>query len=146
MPQGEDFAASAKDPMKLILVKGSNLTSEAGFCCLCQGPDETDQDQRQQTCRRMQDFAASAEDPMKLSKTKGSKHAAGCRILLPLPEILAAVKSKKRLSHKQQPQTQHIHGQQTVSRKITGSPWSTKPGLPASDRRKSPRRGPCRMP
>ena len=85
----QDFAASAKDPMKHLLVKGSKLASgsrillllpktrcntlwskaanlprEAGFCCFCQRPDETPFGQRQQTCLGKQDFAASAEDPM----------------------------------------------------------------------------------
>ena len=30
----QDFAASAKDPMKLTKHKGSKHTIEAGFCCL----------------------------------------------------------------------------------------------------------------
>ncbi len=74
-PQRQDFAASAEDPKKLTKVKGSNHASEAGFCCLCRRPEETDQGQRQQPHLRKQDFAASAEDPKKLAKVKGSNHA-----------------------------------------------------------------------
>ena len=48
-PQKQDFAASAEDPMKPTRPKGSNLASEARFCCLRQRPNETDQGQRQQT-------------------------------------------------------------------------------------------------
>ncbi|MBQ3407338.1 MAG: hypothetical protein IJH11_08855, partial [Lachnospiraceae bacterium] len=33
MPQKQDFAASAKDPMKPTKVIGSRHASEAGFCC-----------------------------------------------------------------------------------------------------------------
>ena len=58
--------------MKLILVKGSNRASEAGFCCLCRRPEETHSGQRQQSRLKKQDFAASAEDPMKPTMTKGS--------------------------------------------------------------------------
>ena len=57
-PRKQDFAASAEDPKKLAKVKGSNRTTEAGFCCLCRRPDETRQDQRQQTRLKKQDFAA----------------------------------------------------------------------------------------
>jgi hypothetical protein len=48
-PQKQDFAASAEAPMKLAKSKGSNLASEAEFCCLRRSPDETRQVQRQQT-------------------------------------------------------------------------------------------------
>ena len=34
MPQKQEFAASAEDPMKLTKHKGSNHTTEAGICCL----------------------------------------------------------------------------------------------------------------
>ena len=81
----QDFAASASDPKKLTLVKGSkyalgcrillplprtrrnllwskaaNMPWDAGFCCLRQGPEE-------------------------LNLVKGSKSASGSRILLPPP-------------------------------------------------------------
>ena len=46
----QDFAASAKDPMKLAETKSSNIVSQARVCCLYQRPDETRQDQRQQYC------------------------------------------------------------------------------------------------
>ena len=49
MPQKQDFAASAEDPMKLTKIKGSKHASEAEFCCLRQRPDETRQTQRQQS-------------------------------------------------------------------------------------------------
>jgi len=49
-PRKQDFAAFAKDPKKLILVKGSKHASEARFCCLCQRPEETHFGQRQQYC------------------------------------------------------------------------------------------------
>ena len=81
-PRKQDFAASAEDPKKLAKVKGSNRTTEAGFCCLCRRPEETRQDQRQQPRLKKQDFAASAKDPMKPAKTKGSRHASRSRILL----------------------------------------------------------------
>ena len=51
-PRKQDFAASAKDPMKPTKVKGSRHASEAGFCCLRRRPDETRQGQRQHTCLR----------------------------------------------------------------------------------------------
>ena len=40
MLKKQDFAASASDPMKLTLVKGSKHAQEARFCCFCLGPDE----------------------------------------------------------------------------------------------------------
>ena len=91
-----ELVATAEDRMKLILVKGSNIVSQAGFCCFRRRPDKTRQDQRQQYClagkillllsktrknspgpkatilSRKQDFAASAEDPKKFAGTKGS--------------------------------------------------------------------------
>ena len=102
-PRKQDFAASAEDPMKPILVKGSKHASEARFCCFCQRPEETHFGQRQQTrlaskillllpktqrnaprskaanTPRKQDFAASAEDPMKPTKPKGSNHTSEAR-------------------------------------------------------------------
>ena len=105
-PQKQDFAASAEDPKKLARVKGSRRVSGAGFCCHRRRPDETRQDQRQQTrlgskillpppkTRRnrprpkaattpqKQVFAASVVDPKKLAKVKGSRHASESRILL----------------------------------------------------------------
>ena len=39
---------------------------------ICRRPDETRQDQRQQSHLKKQDFAASAEDPMNLAVIKGS--------------------------------------------------------------------------
>jgi len=39
-PWEQDFAASAEDPKKLARLKGSNHTSEAGFCCLRRRPEE----------------------------------------------------------------------------------------------------------
>ena len=89
--------------MKLTKPKGSNHASQAGFCCLCQWPDETHFGQRQQTrlgsgillplpqtrwnspgskaaiLSRKQDFAASAVDPMKLALVKGSNSALEAR-------------------------------------------------------------------
>ena len=41
-----DFSAFAKDPMKLTKIKGSNIASQAGFCSLCQRPDEIHQDHK----------------------------------------------------------------------------------------------------
>ena len=99
----QDFAATAEDPMKPILVKGSKHASEARFCCFCQRPEESHFGQRQQTrlgskillllpktqrnaprskaanTPRKQDFAASAEDPKKPILVKGSKHASEAR-------------------------------------------------------------------
>ena len=108
----QDFAASAKCPMKLTKVKGSKQASgsrillllpwtqscskvpkaadklkEAGFCCFCPGPNETHQGQRQQTSLRKQDFAASALDPILLESTKGSRYASWRPIWLPLTKI-----------------------------------------------------------
>ena len=98
-PQKQDFAASAEDPKKLTKIKGSNLASEAGFCCFRRRPDETRQEQRQLKCLEIknllllpktrrnlpspkaanapqkQDFAASVKDPKKLTKIKGSNLA-----------------------------------------------------------------------
>ena len=115
----QDFAASAGDPMSLALIKGNKFALEAGFCRLCRRPDETHFGQRQQLRLGMQDCAASAGDPMKLALVKGNYFALeagfcrlcrrpdesrfdqrqqiclGSRILLPLPETLAVVKSKK---------------------------------------------------
>ena len=71
--------------MKLAVTKGSKHASDAGFCCFCQRPDETCQDQRQQSRLKKQDFAASAKEPMKLLKLKGSKHASRSKNMLPLP-------------------------------------------------------------
>ena len=98
MPWNQDFAASDFDPMMLTLVKGSYHALRSRFCCFRLWPDETCQDQRQQTLliikilllptltqwnppgpkaantSHNQDFAAFAVDPMKPAKTKGSKH------------------------------------------------------------------------
>ena len=110
--------------MKPDRTKGSNLASEAGFCCLCQRPDEAHIDQRQQYCiaskillplpetRRSlprskaaisplkQDFAASAEVPMKPAKTKGSNLAseAGFCCLCPRPDKPIKIKGSKHAS------------------------------------------------
>jgi len=72
--------------MKLATTKGSNNASESRFCCLRRRPNETGQNQRQQSRLKKQDFAASAEDPMKHLLVKGSKLASGSRILLLLPK------------------------------------------------------------
>ena len=99
MPQKQDIAASAMDPLKTLLVKGSKNASEAGYCCLCHGPIENSLGQRQQKCLgsrillllpwthrnlfwskaakmpQKQDIAASAMDPLKTLLVKGSKNA-----------------------------------------------------------------------
>ena len=36
MPQKQDFAASAVDPMKLTKSKGSKILNSEKICCLCQ--------------------------------------------------------------------------------------------------------------
>ena len=80
----QDFAASAEDPMKPTLFRGSkhasgsrilllppktqccslcskaaNMPQVAGFCCFRRRPHVAHFAQRQQTCLRWQDFAAS---------------------------------------------------------------------------------------
>jgi hypothetical protein len=104
LPQNQEFAASAEDPMKPAKIKGSKHASEAGFCCLCRRPEETCRDQRQQSRLRSrnllplpktrrnlpspkaanssqeQEFVASAVDPMKLTKIKGSNLASKSRM------------------------------------------------------------------
>jgi len=78
----QDFAASAEDPKKLTLVKGSKY---ALGCRILLPPPRTRRTQfgqRQQKCLWEQDFVASAEDPFKSFLVKGSKSASGSRILL----------------------------------------------------------------
>ena len=74
-PQKQDFAASARGPLKPTRREGSNHASEAGFCCLRQRSLETHQAQRQQPRLKKKDFAASAKDPMKRVRIKGSNRA-----------------------------------------------------------------------
>ena len=104
MPRNQEFAASAIDSMKPAKSKGSKHALGSGICCLRRWPDETRQEQRQQTLLGIknllpplltrwspsgakaaymswgQEFAASAIDSMKLAKSKGSKRALGSRI------------------------------------------------------------------
>jgi hypothetical protein len=54
--------------MKPAKTKGSNIVSQAAFCCFCRIPDETRLDHRQQTRFKKPDFAASAKAPIKLPK------------------------------------------------------------------------------
>ena len=84
-PRKQDFAAFAKDPKKLILVKGSKHASEARFCCLCQRPDETRRDQRQQT-RHGSRILLLFQRPKETRRDQRQQTRLGSRILLLPPK------------------------------------------------------------
>ena len=97
-PRNQEFAASAVDPKKHVLVKGSKHLKKSRICCHRCRPEETRLGQRQQTPQeiknllppaltrrstsrskaantpRNQEFAASVVDPKKGARVKGSNH------------------------------------------------------------------------
>ena len=108
----QDFAASAKCPMKLTKVKGSKQASgsrillllpwtqscskvpkaadklkEAGFCCFCPGPNLARKYQRQQICQLEANLVAFDQNRILVTNLKGSRFVGWRPIQLPLPKM-----------------------------------------------------------